>query len=268
MRLVASTRQTAIAIGYASLTVGVAFATVYLVGPITPAQSAWLNVALSGLVVLASAAAVGVAVCLGVLRVRSARGAPAGFAGRGLLLSLLACGVIMTLAVTGMAMRVGSPIETAGEAIFTTHGGELQGPHERIRVPLPAGWRFRYGRQAWREGTLIDERGRHVLSLAVSIAPGYIFGDSLRSFAAERERGAAPPQPGLKGRFRDGPRGPQWVVDIAPGPARRRGAQIAEQWGPEVLYVLVSVLPDGSDLDPAAIADRLSRAAEIPARGK
>ena len=267
MRLLASARQAAIALGIASLTLGVAFATVYLVGPITPEQSARLNVALGVLVVAATAAATGLAVFVGLTRERTARGAPVGVAGPGLLLCLLACGATMVLAVTGMAMRVGSPIETAGEAIFTTHGGEVQGVQERIRVPLPPGWRFRYGRQAWREGTLIDERGHHVLSFAVSIAPAY-FGDSLRSFAAERERGAAKQRPGVKGRFRDGPRGLQWMIDIAPGPSSRRGAQIAEQWGPEVLYFLMIVLPQGSDLDPAAIADRLSLAAEIPARGQ
>ena len=261
-------RQIAIVLGSASLTVGAAFAIMYLVGPITPRQSTLLNVAFGVLVVAASAAMIGVVACLALMRVRISRGAPAGFAARGLRLCLVACGAIMFLAVTAMTMRVGSPIETVGEAIFTTHGGELQGPHERIRVPLPSGWRFRYGRQAWREGTLIDERGRHVLRLAVSIAPGYIYGDSLRSFAAERERGAANQDSGVKGRFRDGPRGPQWVVDIVPGPRRSRGAQIAEQWGSEVLYFLVTVLPEGSDLDPAAIANQVSLAAEIPARGK
>jgi hypothetical protein len=261
-------RRTAITLGIAGLTVGAAFAIVYLVGPITPEQSARLNVALGVLVALATAAAIGVAVFLGLTRDRISRGAPAGFAGRGLLLCLVACGATMVLGVTGMTMRVGSPVETAGEAIFTTHGGEVQGLHDRIRVPLPSGWRFRYGRQSWREGTLIDERGRHVLRLAVSIAPSYIFGDSLRSFAAERERRAANPHPGVKGRFRDGPRGQQWVIDIAPGPSAPRAAQIAEQWGPQVLYFLVTVLPEGSDLDPAAIADRLSLAAEIPVRGK
>lgn len=270
MRPVASARRIPITLGVAGLIVGAAFATVYLVGPITPEQSAWLNVAFGVLVVAATAAAIGVAVFLVLRRERMSRGAPAGFAGPGLILCLLACGAIMVLAVTVMAMRVGSPIETAGEAIFTTHGGEVFGPHERIRVPLPSGWRFRYGRQAWREGTLLDERGRHVLRLAVSIAPSSIYGDSLRSFAAERERGAAFQHPGMKGRFRDGPRGLQWVIDISPGPdpSRPRGAQIAEQWGPEVLYFLVTVLPEGSDLDPAAIADRLSLVAEISARGK
>jgi hypothetical protein len=259
-------RRIAIILGSASLIVASAFATVYLVGPITLRQSTFLNVALGLLVVVASAASLGLAVFLGLMRVRVSRGAPAGFAARGLHFSLVACVATMVLAVTAMAMRVGSPIETAGEAIFTTHGGEVQGLHERIRVPLPSGWRFRYGRQAWREGTLIDERGRHVLRLAVSIAPRSIYGDSLRSFAAERERGAANQH--LKGRFRDGPRGQQWVIDIVPGPGRSRGAQIAEQWGGEVLYFLVTVLPEASDLDPAAIADRVSLAAEIPARGK
>jgi hypothetical protein len=197
------------------------------------------------------AAGLGLAGFLALARVRLARRTPPGFAGRGIFLCLAACGVTMVLAVIAMTMRVGSPIETAGEAIFTTHGGELQGPHARIRVPLPAGWRFRYGRQAWREGTLIDERGRHVLRLAVSIASRSTFGD-----------------PGAKGRLRAGPRGPQWVIDVVPGPSRPHGTQIAEEWGPEILYVLVSVLPAGADLDPAAMADRLSRAAEIPARGK
>src|SRR3989441_6968460 len=45
MRPVASKHRTAITLGIAGLTVGAAFATVYLVGPITPEQSAHLNVA-------------------------------------------------------------------------------------------------------------------------------------------------------------------------------------------------------------------------------
>ena len=261
-------RRAAIILGSVALIVGAAFATMYLVGPITPAQSTGLNVAFGVLVVLATASGIGVAVFVARTRDRISRGAPVGGAGRGLLLCLLAGGATVVPAVTVMTMRVGSPIETAGEAIFTTHGGEVQGPHERIRVPLPEGWRFRYGRQSWREGVLIDERGRHVLVFAVSIAPRSIYGDSLRSFAAEQERGAASRHSGARGRYRDGPRGPQWVIDVAAGPSSRRGRQIAEQWGPEVLYFLVSVLPDGADFDPAAIADRLSRAAEIPARGK
>ncbi len=265
-RLVAPSR-TGVIVGTAGLTVGAAFATVYLVGPITLEQSALLNVALGLLVISATVATIGVAVFLGLSRVRISRGVPAGSAGPGLLICLIACGVTMVLAVIGMAMRVGSPIETAGEAIFTTHGGEVSGVHERIHVPLPSGWRFRYGRQAWREGTLIDERGRSVVSLAVSIAPSNIFGNSLRSFAAERERGAANQQSGVKGRFRDGPRGLQWVIDM-PGPSSPRGTQIAEEWGPEVLYFLVTVLREGSDLDPVAISDRLSLAAEVPPRGK
>ena len=68
----------------------------------------------------------------------------------------------------------------------------------------------------------------------------------------------------MKGKFRDGPRGEQWVIDLAPA---RRGVRIAEQWRGEVLYFLVAALPEGSDLDPAAIADRLSLAAEVPVRG-
>ena len=261
-------RRIGIILGSAGLIVGAAFTTVHLVGPITPRQGTLLNVALGLLVVAASAASLGVAVSLGLTRLRISRGAPPGFATRGLRLSLFACVATMVLAVTAMAMRVGSPIETAGESIFTTHGGEVLGPHERIRVLLPPGWRLRYGRQAWREGTLIDERGRHVLRLVVAIAPRSIFGDSLRSFAAERERDAANHAPGAKGRFRDGARGPQWVIDLVPGPGRSRGTQIAEQWGSEVLYFLVTVLPEGSDFNPAAIADQGSLAAEIPARGR
>jgi hypothetical protein len=264
MTYIPSRRQNAIGFGIVGLTVGVAFGTVYLVGPITPEQSARLNIAFGVLVAFATVASVGVVVCLGLTRVRTSRGAPVGFAGPGLIICLVACVATMVLAVTGMAMRVGSPIETAGEAIFTTHGGEIEGPHERIRIPLPTGWRFRYGRQAWREGTLIDERGRHVLTFAVSIAPGYIYGNSVQSFGAERERDAPSQRPGVKGKFRDGPRGEQWVFDLAPA---RRGVQIAEQWRGEVLYFFVAALPEGSDLDPAAIADRLSLAAEVPVRG-
>ena len=54
-----STRRTAISLAFVGLTVGAAFATVYLVGPITPQQSAYLNVAFGVLVVLASAASIG-----------------------------------------------------------------------------------------------------------------------------------------------------------------------------------------------------------------
>ena len=66
-----SSRQNAIGFAIVGLTVGVAFGTVYLVGPITPEQSSRLNIAFGILVAFATVASVGEAVCLGLTRVRT-----------------------------------------------------------------------------------------------------------------------------------------------------------------------------------------------------
>jgi hypothetical protein len=255
--------EIALAMGLVLPVLAVAAGVALLVETVTPEQHEGLFG--PGFMVL-PAAAVAAAFALRVLWVRRCVLRGRGASTRAVTAAMLACvGVVAIHVFTGasiMAVLLFCPVETRGFAVFHPHRGHPDRGVETVRLAFPAGWRVRYGRQSWREGTVLGDDGRPLVRLVLSVdpLPPPAAETPLRAYVARRERdpewAPQPAQETAPRQFRTGPRGEQWIRTRQRMTPRGRVPllDVTELAGPEILTFHLAGPSPGVDVDLLALA--------------
>ncbi|MBI3072247.1 MAG: hypothetical protein HYY84_09020 [Deltaproteobacteria bacterium] len=174
----------------------------------------------------------------------------------------------------GIMVHAFCPLETRGEARFRPDGGRVGGSEATIRLRLPDGWRFRYGRQSWREGTAIDETGAERVRVSVALidADAYPHRDgALVGYAATRERGRFALSLGGRTTWRAGRLGPEWV--LSDGGSKKSGPsiEIAAMWLGRIVtlwFTRIGELDDFNSRVDSWLADAVFDAGDVMRNAK